>query len=1728
MADLNDAFALMDAAIGQGRQGSSSPAGTPSPAPQSAPQPSASLMGAGPLSAALQPGPAVGGPPPPSSMSGAPADSGDPADDARPLTIRPRPQTPQQDAIAQIDAVLAQPPGKASATPVTVSGRATADQSIPRTDGAGAALDAVEGAGQANYDTGPASDGLTPGQRAAGLPGLGVNMLAQAAQGVPIIGAGVNKAAAGLASLANGRSVTDNEATGTAISDDFATSHPALTTAARIGGAVVGTLPAMEAAPGVFGLEGPAAVRLVAGAGSGAGLSAADAALRGEDPGKAALWGAGGGALGPVLEGGASAAGKLTGAAGKLAGSISDVAAPFTSSGQEATAAATVRNAMSDPSTTLPALAKDGTLVPGSQPTAFQQSGDLGLGQLEMAARNSPSRAPKFIERDQAQNAARVGTVDAIAPDASPVSAADAFTGQGKAVAAQGDAAVSAARSTAADGTASLGGAGTIDTHGAAIGDTLAPSYRGVQDAARDQVAALGGDQPASSYGQQIKAGLDPQFQAAQDAARSQVDALGGQSPANERGAALRAPARDAESDAQDRLSAAYAAVPDDAAANIAPVKRLARTLYGDPEPAVAATFTPAEQGISDALSQYGNDVTFKSARAIDTLVTGAMRKELATEGRSPAYRRLVQIKGAWEDSIHNSGALDDASTSAPATAAGPGGAGTSVQAPASGSSVYTPSGRRIDVDYRVMDAGDLTASHGIDGTPNPAFPPEMQPRDRTRAGSDAQVADMATNLQPERLGASSSAAEGAPIVGPDGLVESGNGRVMALQRAYEQNGSSAQRYRDYLDGQGYDTSSMARPVLVRQRTTPMSDAERVRFAEEANASPVMTASATERAGTDAGRMSDNTLSAYQGGDVGSAANRPFVQAFMRDAAEKGEQGGFASADGSLSLDGQRRVQNALLHAAYGDPGLVSSLAETGDENIRAFGNVMSDNAGRVAQLRRDIASGRVDPSADLSAPLAEAARVVQRTRQSGQRLGDAVAQQDAFQPISAEAQGLLKLAYGEDLGGRLSRARMGDHVGAILSDLGQQSTEARLFGEPMTVGQVIDGVRARNGAGQGTTTDQAAAGSFGDRQSPGAQGLGGEFPRAGAGRPSDAATGGSGWRQAPTGRPLGSTDVEALDAAKDLTKANKATFGTGSPGQILKPGSTAGTYRVSDAGVPDAVFPRGPKGFEAVQSYRGAVGSDEQAIGALHDTAAASLRRNALRDDGTIDPAKFAAWRRNYSEALRGVPELHDAFDTAAHAADTLDRFGSYHPDMPASTVPDMFFTRGPKGADGVRQLQGLIPGPDGAQALAGSAAYSLRKAALREDGTLDPSKFATWKAAHAEALGALPPGIGQGFETAARATAALDRFGKYAPDLPTSKIPSLFFNPGPAGADGVRMLRGLTDDATASHLLGDYAAFSLQSKAIGPDGSFNPAAARTWMVAHKPALDALPSEVGQRFKTVADAHQAVEDAMAAKAASIDAFNGTAAAKLVGVEDPDEVVKRIGTMLRAPDATAKFRSLAKAAVDDPAALAGLKRAVAEVVKGKALSVNEAGTSGVNQMTNNGFGRFMQQSGPALREILSPGEFGSMVKVGEDLTRANRSMNAVKGNKGGPGTAQGIQAMADEVEHKGGFLGKLLVHGAPAVAGHLLGGEVGALAGLFGSQTIGAARAAGLRKIDDLVDRALLDPQFARTLAMKAPDKSNSGADAAMRFQFGRIGRATALGLAAGQSAGSGQQAAAR
>ena len=96
-----------------------------------------------------------------------------------------------------------------------------------------------------------------------------------------------------------------------------------------------------------------------------------------------------------------------------------------------------------------------------------------------------------------------------------------------------------------------------------------------------------------------------------------------------------------------------------------------------------------------------------------------------------------------------------------------------------------------------MVEASRLIVSHDASGKPNPRFPQELQPRDRERETSQAWVQKIAANLDTDSLGRTSRADSGAPIVGPDAVVESGNGRTMAIKLAYER--GTAEEYRAFL-----------------------------------------------------------------------------------------------------------------------------------------------------------------------------------------------------------------------------------------------------------------------------------------------------------------------------------------------------------------------------------------------------------------------------------------------------------------------------------------------------------------------------------------------------------------------------------------------------------------------------------------------------------------------------------------------------------------------------------------------------------------------------------------------------------------------------------------------------------------------------------------------------------------------------------------------------------------
>ncbi len=144
-----------------------------------------------------------------------------------------------------------------------------------------------------------------------------------------------------------------------------------------------------------------------------------------------------------------------------------------------------------------------------------------------------------------------------------------------------------------------------------------------------------------------------------------------------------------------------------------------------------------------------------------------------------------------------------------------------------------TPAGTEHEVEYAIADADTLTASHDRFGKLNPAYPRELQPRDRSRAASQLQIEQLSRDLRPQLLDRSPGAESGAPIIDPGGVVESGNARTIALQTAYSE--GTAENYRQYLAGKGYPVEGVGKPVLVRIRRSQLTPGERLAFTREAN-----------------------------------------------------------------------------------------------------------------------------------------------------------------------------------------------------------------------------------------------------------------------------------------------------------------------------------------------------------------------------------------------------------------------------------------------------------------------------------------------------------------------------------------------------------------------------------------------------------------------------------------------------------------------------------------------------------------------------------------------------------------------------------------------------------------------------------------------------------------------------------------------------------------------------
>ena len=296
---------------------------------------------------------------------------------------------------------------------------------------------------------------------------------------------------------------------------------------------------------------------------------------------------------------------------------------------------------------------------------------------------------------------------------------------------------------------------------------------------------------------------------------------------------------------------------------------------------------------------------------------------------------------------------------------------------------------------HRVVELDDLVTSNTQSGAVNPAYTQELQPRDRSRAASQNQIDQVAKNLTPEAMLLDFHQIDkGSPIVGGDMMVESGNGRTMALRRAKDMHPEKWQEYqqkaRDHAEKLGIDPREFdgkKNPVIVRER---LGDDDRVAFAREANAPPVLQMSTLETAQVDSRRLKDSdalSLKVREDQTIDQALrsrdNQDFVQRFMQTLPAN-DRASLMRSDGTLNQMGIYRMKGALFTRAFpGDAGgkVAESFLESVDSNVKHFENSVAATLPGLSRARSLTSSGQRYSDLDMSDDFATAIHVYSRIK---------------------------------------------------------------------------------------------------------------------------------------------------------------------------------------------------------------------------------------------------------------------------------------------------------------------------------------------------------------------------------------------------------------------------------------------------------------------------------------------------------------------------------------------------------------------------------------------------------------------------------------------------------------------------------------------------------------------------------------------------------------------------
>ena len=377
------------------------------------------------------------------------------------------------------------------------------------------------------------------------------------------------------------------------------------------------------------------------------------------------------------------------------------------------------------------------------------------------------------------------------------------------------------------------------------------------------------------------------------------------------------------------------------------------------------------------------------------------------------------------------------------------------------------------------------------------------------------------------------------------------------------------------------------------------------------------------------------------------------------------------------------------------------------------------------------------------------------------------------------------------------------------------------------------------------------------------------------------------------------------------------------------------------------------------------------------------------------------------------------------------------------------------------------------------------------------------------------------------------------------SSQVPGKVFAAGPTGG---QRLKAYTAAGGTMDPVHDIVSDSLAREAT-TDGVIDAKKLKTWQENHRPALEALPAEIREKFLGgEADAAGALAEGAASRREALIAHSklqvgkefekqlaqGSPTAKamradpafkgLEGADNPKSVQGIVGNLVGRKDGIEAMQRLANEVKGDTVAADGLKRAVLDEMIEKVMGMTEAGTTGVDALKPGRAQAFIR----AKREVMKAAGFSdeqlnALAGIAADIKRQQR-FYATKA-AGQSNTPQDLlKHLKETIEgHREGPLTNLIAIKEGIEAAHSFGIPKGVsipagVAIAAGKHFYGKRRNAGLKNVASIIHNAVMNPDQAEHLLSQPPKIPGRGSQAALASKWGR--QAMYAGLAAQRNAG--------